>query len=105
MFWHRKKRTKIIVQENHIRRRYVFYGHVQGVGFRWKCANLAREYNVCGWVQNQENGTVILEVQGELIHIEKMLADLRADRFIKIEAMDMTNISVVQNPEPFYVRY
>ncbi len=47
----------------------VFYeGRVQGVGFRWTVRNIAREYDVCGWVRNLEDGRVELQVSAEDDH-------------------------------------
>ena len=47
-----------------IRRRMTFYGRVQGVGFRYTAKHLARSLGLTGWVENQWDGTVLLEVQG-----------------------------------------
>ena len=41
-----------------------FSGRVQGVGFRYQAMQLAREYEVSGYVQNLPDGRVRLEVEG-----------------------------------------
>lgn len=41
------------------------FGRVQGVGFRYTARKRARELNLKGWVENQNDGTVMIEVQGE----------------------------------------
>jgi acylphosphatase len=38
------------------RRRYVFRGRVQGVGFRFFVRDLARELGLTGWVRNLPDG-------------------------------------------------
>ena len=43
----------------------VFYsGHVQGVGFRYSVLQIAREYDVAGYVSNLTDGRVKLEAEG-----------------------------------------
>jgi acylphosphatase len=41
-----------------------FSGHVQGVGFRFSVLQIAREYDVAGFVSNLADGRVQLEVEG-----------------------------------------
>ncbi|MCF7674874.1 MAG: acylphosphatase [Akkermansiaceae bacterium] len=48
-----------------IAKRVIFRGRVQGVGFRYAVKNLARSFDVCGWVSNLPDGTVELQVTGE----------------------------------------
>lgn len=36
-----------------IRRHIIFYGHVQGVGFRYYCVHKARQLGLTGWVKNK----------------------------------------------------
>ena len=46
--------------------RHVFYeGHVQGVGFRYTVRQLAKGYDVTGWVRNLPDGRVELLAGGE----------------------------------------
>ncbi len=42
-----------------------FSGRVQGVGFRYSVLQVAKEYDVCGFVQNLTDGRVLVEVSGE----------------------------------------
>ena len=41
-----------------------FSGHVQGVGFRYSVLQVAREFEVAGFVMNLADGRVQLEVEG-----------------------------------------
>jgi acylphosphatase len=51
-----------------------FSGRVQGVGFRYATAQVAREFEVAGFVQNLPDGRVRLEAEGA----ERELADFAA---------------------------
>ncbi len=54
--------------------RHVFYeGRVQGVGFRWTTKNLARGFEVTGWVRNLPDGRVEMQVCGEEEEVEGFL--------------------------------
>ena len=44
----------------------VFYeGRVQGVGFRWSVRNVAKGFDVTGWIRNLPDGRVQMQVTGE----------------------------------------
>lgn len=69
------------------RRRVRYTGRVQGVGFRATARSVASGFNVCGWVRNEPDGSVVLEAQGEPGEIDAMLAALRRSMggFIRTE--------------------
>ena len=53
-----------------------FTGRVQGVGFRFQALQVAREFEVAGYVQNLPDGRVRLEVEGARPEIEDYLTAL-----------------------------
>lgn len=54
--------------------RHVLYeGRVQGVGFRFTCKQIARGYEVTGWVRNLPDGRVELQCSGEREEVEAFL--------------------------------
>ena len=71
-----------------VRKHIVFYGRVQGVGFRYTAKYLAQSMELTGWVRNEWDGTVTMEVQGRETLINKLLVGLNNNRFITIEWMD-----------------
>ena len=75
-----------------VRKQIVFYGRVQGVGFRYTARYAAQSLGLTGWVRNEYDGTVTMEVQGREQLIQKLLARLNHDRFISIEWMDTKEI-------------
>ena len=48
-----------------IRKRVLYRGHVQGVGFRATCHHIAAGHAVAGWVKNLTDGGVELVAEGE----------------------------------------
>ena len=42
-----------------------FRGHVQGVGFRYQTYHVAKGFDVSGYVKNEIDGSVTLEIEGE----------------------------------------
>lgn len=56
-----------------IRKHIVFYGRVQGVGFRYYAVNKANQLGLTGWVKNLPDGTVEMEVQGEEPLIDQLI--------------------------------
>ena len=52
----------------------VFTGRVQGVGFRYAAHQVAREFDVAGFVQNLPDGRVRIEIEGERAQAESYLA-------------------------------
>lgn len=77
-----------------IRKRFVFHGRVQGVGFRYTAKHLALSMGLTGWVKNEWDGTVSMEVQGQEILIDKLLVGLNRGSYISIDRMDSEEISL-----------
>ena len=58
------------------RRRVHYSGHVQGVGFRYTTAAIARRYRVSGFVQNLADGRVVVVAEGEAAELDRFLQDV-----------------------------
>lgn len=71
-----------------MRIRVIFAGRVQGVGFRATARDIAQRHPMTGFVQNQPDGSVLLEAQGEPAAVDNYLSELRQTmaRNIKTEA-------------------
>ena len=54
-----------------------FSGRVQGVGFRYTVYQVAKEFEVSGYVQNLSDGRVRLEAEGERVEVESFLEAIR----------------------------
>jgi acylphosphatase len=59
-----------------LRLEVIFRGNVQGVGFRATARSIARKHVVTGWVQNELDGSVRLQVQGDQAEVRAFLHEL-----------------------------
>ena len=75
-----------------IRRHFIFYGRVQGVGFRYRAESAANSYSVGGWVRNLSDGTVEMEAEGYEESIDKMILTIEQSRYIFIENLRVKDI-------------
>ena len=75
-----------------MRRRFVFYGYVQGVGFRWRAKNLASLNNVTGFVRNLCDGSVEMEAEGKEEDIDRLVMGLEQSRYIEIQNLEVRTI-------------
>ena len=87
-----------------LRRELRFRGNVQGVGFRWRARQAAGELGLTGWVQNLEDGSVLMQVQGPEQDIDRLLLHLEASRYIRIENMSVKSLPLAAHEDGFSVR-
>ena len=59
-----------------VARRIIFEGRVQGVGFRYTVKDLARGFDVCGWIKNLPEGNVEMHVMGEPAELASFLEEI-----------------------------
>lgn len=82
----------------------MFSGRVQGVGFRATARSIAGSYAVSGWVRNEPDGTVLMEVQGATGAVEDFLASLRRRLGGFIASESSIAASVVEREVGFEIR-
>ena len=92
-----KDRTPPALPEGTVRRRYVVSGRVQGVGFRYRARYAAGQLGLAGWVQNEDDGTVTLEVQGDPALFARMFDMIAAGGYIQITGIRSQEIE----PDPW----
>lgn len=81
-------------------------GRVQGVGFRYFVKGYADRYGLTGWVRNQEDGTVEMEVQGAESRLKLFAETIRAgNRFIRVKNLSWDQIAAVPGETKFNVLY
>ena len=79
-----------------LRRHILFFGRVQGVGFRFYSVSKARQLGLTGWVRNLYDGSVEMEVQGTEAEMDKLLQFLGQQRYISIEHMETKEIPLAE---------
>ena len=87
-----------------VRKHIVFYGRVQGVGFRYRAHHAADLVGATGWAKNEYNGTVTMEIQGTEEQIDQVILAIQRSRFVQIENMDVKTIPIVTDEYGFRTR-
>ena len=87
-----------------IRRHLIISGLVQGVGFRWRARHAAESYGATGWVRNERDGSVTMELQGSEETIERVLDAVERGAYIHIAGMDVRSLSVETEERGFSTR-
>ncbi len=90
--------------EEKVREHIIFYGTVQGVGFRYYSVYKARQLGLTGWVRNLYDETVEMEVQGDETDIGRLLEFLDRQRHIHIQRMEI-RLLPLRDERDFRERY
>ena len=78
-------------------------GNIQGVGFRPFCHNLAKRFQLTGWVFNHGGG-LSLEVQGDAINDFMQALKAELPPLARIEQMQAQNIPSLSDEKTFVIR-
>ena len=85
-----------------IRKHIIFTGSVQGVGFRYRARHAAELYGCTGWVRNEYDGSVLMEIQGTEEQIERVILAVERGTFVRIENMDVKSVPVLADERGFH---
>ena len=83
--------------------RYNFTGSVQGVGFRYRSYHAARHFGLTGWVRNEPDGSVTMEVQGERYEIDEMLRMIEQSPYIDVGDADSRVLALSPDEHSFEI--
>lgn len=93
-------------QQNHgvIRRALRFTGSVQGVGFRWRAIHAANAVGATGWVRNDFDGAVSMEIQGTEEQIDQVILAVERGAYVIIENLYAKTIPVIEGERSFVAK-
>ncbi|MEW5322403.1 acylphosphatase [Geobacillus thermoleovorans] len=81
-------------------------GRVQGVGFRYLVQHEALKRQLTGWVKNNDDGTVEMEVQGNESALQLFLDTIEAGTmFAKVARMHIEPRDVRSDEKQFRIMY
>jgi len=86
-----------------IRRRLVLYGWVQGVGLRYRARHAAERFGCTGWVRNEYDGSVTLELQGSREAVDEVLMSLERGAYVRIENLERVDLPVEPQERGFHI--
>ncbi len=84
-----------------VRKHIVFFGQVQGVGFRYRAVHAAAAYSCTGWVRNEWDGSVTMEIQGAEDQIDRVILAVERGTYVRIENMDVRSVPTIENERGF----
>ncbi len=87
-----------------VRKHIDFYGWVQGVGFRWRARQAANLYDCTGWVRNNPDGSVTMEIQGKEECIDQVIIAIERGSYVRIENMRCKTIPLAEHDQGFRAR-
>ena len=111
-FLNEKDRQPPTLPQGTVRRRYSIEGQVQGVardllssiaqkvqgvGFRYRARYAAQSLGLTGWVENEDDGSVTLEVQGDPTLFLKLFALIQRSDYIQITSLHQRDLA----PDPW----
>jgi acylphosphatase len=84
----------------------IVYGRVQGVGFRYYAYYEALKQQLTGWIKNNDDGTVELEVQGEKEAVQSFIEKIsEGPPFAKVTKLETAYIEPISNEKTYRIIY
>ena len=87
-----------------IRKHLRFRGWVQGVGFRYRARHAAGLTGATGWVRNEADGSVVMELQGTQVQIDRVIQMIGNGRYVQIDSIDAQTVPADPDERGFTVR-
>lgn len=84
-----------------VRKKLIFKGEVQFVGFRFQSKYIADMLGLTGYVENLPDGDVLMEVQGQAEVIQEMIICLHQKKPIRIDSVEEEDMPVKKKEKGF----
>lgn len=84
-----------------VRKRLIFSGRVQKVGFRLEIYELAKRLNLTGWVKNRNDKNVEAEIQGENEKIVFLIKYMKSLKRASVHDVAINEIPTVDDEADF----
>mgnify|MGYP006291970393 CR=1 FL=1 len=82
----------------------VFRGRVQGVFFRATTVDVARRFDVTGWVRNEADGSVRMVAEGDSSELDRFVAAVEEAKKGNIEEVQVKKSAAMGEFETFEIR-
>ena len=82
-----------------------YEGRVQGVGFRFNAIKQSAGLNVNGFVRNEPDGSVLMDVEGSSADLKNLLARVETVMKENIEATDVTEQPLAGKSAGFNIQH
>jgi acylphosphatase len=74
------------------------------VGFRYSASGIASRLSVTGWVRNEADGSVLMEVQGDEKEVRSVLAEIQGAMGRNITNVEESTIPAAEGEHDFSIR-
>ncbi|SES41379.1 acylphosphatase [Butyrivibrio fibrisolvens] len=86
-----------------VRKEMIFYGGVQGVGFRYTAYHIANSIGLTGFVHNEWDGSVKAQLQGDEEAIDLFLDKIGRGRYISIDRIEQRDMPIDEDERTFRI--
>lgn len=93
--------TDVKMSDDIVRKKLIFKGEVQFVGFRFQSKYIADMLGLTGYVENLPDGDVLMEVQGQTEVIQEMIICLHQKKPIRIDSIEEEDMPVKKKEKGF----
>ncbi len=86
-----------------VRKHLTFWGWVQGVGFRYRAFHAACRVGATGWVCNNDDGSVTMEIQGTEDQIDQVILMIAHGTYVQIDEMKAKTVPLEDGERGFEI--